>query len=182
MALANLKTPAQDEVTLGDVLRLKIGSTMAKAEIVMATLTGQLHVTGRIDESFSGLLLDKTEAENLVSEKRLETSGNSYSQQEAAKITGIDLAAIPSAIDSGLLEGVRQGIRLRVTANSVKKFTAEFVPLSKIAAKLATLSRSLLEEIRRRDIPIVYLSRGKNLSKQPVLSQQAANLLRGRFS
>lgn len=181
--------PTENAVALGEVLRLKLRDASAKADIVAAVLEGRLPVIGRNSENFAGLLLNRLHVGEFICSKRREIEGNSYSLQDAAKHTGLDFMVLRNAIELGLLSGNQHGGRLRVTAESVEQFNAEYVLLSRVAAKLGTLAQHLWRRCRQHGIPVIALARSNGLGEQPVLLRsseaplleicQAERLLKG---
>ena len=146
-------------VSLKKLMRLTLRSATAKADIVAGIFDGRLTVLGRTGNKLSSLMLDKTEVDSFVLNKRVEQGSNSYSFPEAFQQTGIDPMAIQSALDLGLLKQVNCDGRIRVTVESVDSFNANYITLSNKAKELKTSSKRLGALCQKYDVPTISLSR-----------------------
>lgn len=177
LAFAAISLPTQNTVLLGEVMRLKLRNHAAKGDIVAAALDGRLSVHGRIEGNLAGLLLNKAELEAFVLNKRREIEGNTNSLAEAATLTGLDIMAIADAIEKGFLSAVDCDGRRRVSASSVALFIQKYVPLSKIANSLGSLTQHLWRMCNQLQIPVVVFSRSNNSGNQPIIARESEEFL-----
>ena len=169
---ASICVPSPSMITLKRVMRLKLRDSIAKGDIIAAIFDGRLPPLGRVTEKLDGLLLDKVQVDNFILQKRCVIEGNSYSMEQAAKLTGINSMAIAKAIEHGLLTSIEQKGRTRVSASAVQQFNLEYVPLALLAKKLGTLSQHLWTTCRKNNIDIIALPYTNGLVEQPVLARR----------
>lgn len=170
-APASAKTKGKDGVSLGEVMRLKLGSVAAKADVVQAVWEGEIPVIGLVGESLSSLILDKRAVDEVVVHKRA-TSGAPYLPiATAAEATGLDWVAVDDAVKKGLLSAVLEEGRMLVDAASVAAFNERFVSLAKLAKRLQTNGRTLKSWCDDHSWELVEVSRGPGAPPQPLMKK-----------
>ena len=173
LALASNRANGPAVIRLKDVMRRKLRASTAKADIVAALFDGRLAAIGRVGDNLGGLLVDRAQLDAFVLKKRVEVEFGSYSFPEAAISTGLDDNTIGCAIVLGLLAAIDRDGRTRVSAASIEGFNAVYVPVSKLAKRLGTLSRVLVRICTENEIPFIALSRANHSALQAVLTRKS---------
>jgi hypothetical protein len=174
---SSILVPSPSMITVKEVMRLKLRDSIAKGDVIVAIFDGRLPPLGRVTEKLDGLLLDKVQVDDFILQKRCVIEGNSYSKEQAAKLTGVNSMAIAKAIEHGLLAGIEHKGRTRVSASSVQQFNLEYVPLALLAQKLGTLSQHIWAACRKNNIDIIVLPYTNGVVEQPVLARKSESKL-----
>lgn len=170
-APARARTKGEVGVSLGSVMRLKLGSCTAKADLVQAVWEGKIPVRGRAGDSLADLLLDKLSVNELVAHKRAAAGPGHLPISTAAEVTGLDWVAVDDAIKKGLLSAVYEEGRVLVDAASVDTFNLRFVSLAKLSRSLGTSSRALKTWCDDHGIVLFEISRGPGAPPQPFMNK-----------
>ncbi len=161
-----------DSVELKQLMRLKFRSQSAKADIVKAVFDGRLPVVGHVGVNLGGLLLAKSEVDFFLQATRVVAAVGTYSFQEAAVQTGLDLMTIEPAVGLDLLQSVVWDGRRRISRESVELFNESYIPLKFLARQLDTLPAHLWRFLREHSISVIAVPRGNGNSAQPVLPRE----------
>jgi len=156
-------------VAVGDLMRLKLRDSAAKADIVAAALDGRLVVRRLQSENAGGILLDRAQVESFLLAARQLRGGDSYSIPECARITGLCQDVVPNAIRIGLLSTCVTDGCIRVTAMSVDRFRTEYIPLTLLARSLKSTTTALLRACRHSELPVIKVLRVSHSSPQPII-------------
>lgn len=159
------------KVSLGDVMRLKLGSVGAKADVVQAVWEGKIPVIGRAGESVPDLILDKRLVDEVVVLKRATSGAARLSVSTAADATGLDWVAVEDVVNKGLLLAVHEDGRMFVDAVSVATFNERFVSLAKLARRLETSGKALKRLCDDHGVALIEVSRGVGAPTQPLLKK-----------
>lgn len=159
-------------VALRDVMRVKLRDADAKTDIVAALFDGRVPVVGHHGQNLSGLLVQKADLDEFILDKRRRVEMDSFSLPDVAKMTGLDLMVVASAIKQGLLDAVDRDGRRRVPAESVDTFNAEYVVLQAVAMAQGTDARPLASLARKAGITVIDLLRPTGVS-QPILQRSS---------
>ena len=162
----------RDTVELKQLMRLKLRSQSAKADIVKAVFAGRLTVVGHVGLNLGGLLLAKREVDAFLWATRLTVEAGTYSFPEAAEQTGLDLMAVEPAVGLNLLQAVERDSRRRISRESVEQFNERYIPLKLVARQLDTLPAHLWRFLREQSIPVIAVPRSNGNSAQPVLPRE----------
>lgn len=158
-------------VSMGDVMKLKLGSAVLKADVVQAVWEGTIPVNGRGGESLSSLILGKSAVDEMVVHKRAYSGAARLPVSTAAAATGLDWVAVDDAVKKGLLSAVDVGGRMFVDAVSVAAFNERFVSLAKLAKRLGTAGRTLKKWCDDHGVALLEVSRGPGAPAQPLLNK-----------
>lgn len=145
--------------SIAEIMRLKVKSAGAKAEIISAVFAGTISVCGRNRDTVGGLVLAATEVDRHILDLRCKRQGRMYTLIQCAKATGLDQSTIRNAVKAQLLTGKTVGGTLRITRESVDAFNERYATLSALANRLKTSSRCLLLLCRRNNITIKSVAR-----------------------
>lgn len=156
-------------ILVGDVMRLKLRSAAAKAEVVAAVFEGRIEVVGQQGGAVADLLLLKWQVDGLIRDQRSELEDECLSVLAAAKMTGLDWVVIASAVERGLLAAREVDGARQILASSVKEFNARFVSLVSLSKRFGTLSKYMKAWCDERGIEVVELPRGPGAPAQPLL-------------
>lgn len=166
-----------ENVELGQLMRLKLRSESAKADVVIAAFDGRLSVTGRTGVNLAGLQLAKAQVDTFLLVSRVKIESDTYSFQETAKITGLDFMAIAPAAKLGLLQVEDRNSRRRIPVGSVEQFNRTYVPLNRLATRLGTQAVHLWRCISKQGIPVTLVPRCNGQSAQPVVLRELEGLV-----
>lgn len=162
----------RESVELNQLMRLKLRSRSAKADIVKAMFDGRLPVVGHVGGNLGGLSLAKSEVDIFLRATRVAVEDGSYSFPEGAEQTGLDLMAIESAVVLGLSRAVERNGRRRISRESVENFNETYIPLKFLASQLDTLPAHLWRFLRAQSISVIAVPRSNGNSAQPVLPRE----------
>jgi hypothetical protein len=169
LALAKTQDAPAETVSLRKVMRIKLRNRGGKGEVVAAIFARQLGVSGDSDGSLGGLLLNKASADKFICDKRRESEGDTFSFYEASRQTSLDPQVISKAIELGFLKEKTVNGKNRVSAESVVQFNSTYVPLSRIARSLGTLTKHLWRMCQKRGFEVLELPRPNKGASQPIL-------------
>jgi len=169
LRLADIAELDANLTTLEAAMRFKFKDTKSKTDIVIAIFDGRLTPVGRLGGNLGSLLLEKLQLKDFTIKKRSALKGNTYTLEQVSQLTGINIMAISSAVDAGLLIGNKFDKNIRVTSASVELFNQNYIPLSKIAEKLGSMAQHLWRTCRSHQIEVISLQYKNNLGKQPIL-------------
>lgn len=156
-------------ILVGDVMRLKMRSAAAKAEVLAAVFEGRIEVVGQQGGTLADLLLFKWQVDSLIRDQRSKLEEKCLSVLAAAKMTGLDWAVVASAVERGLLTACEVDGARQIRASSVKEFNAQFVSLVSLSKRYGTLSKYMKAWCDERGIEVVELPRGPGAPVQPLL-------------
>lgn len=169
LALAKIPDGPTETVSLRKIMRIKLRNRDGKGELVAAIFGGRLGVSGGSDGNLGDLLLNKASVDKFICDKRREIEGDTFSFYEASRQTSLDPQVIPKAIEFGLLKEKTINGKNRVSAESVVEFNSEYLPLSKIAKKLDTLTKHLWRMCQKHGYAVLELRRPNKGGSQPIL-------------
>ena len=158
--------------SIAEIMRLKLNSAGAKAEIISAVFAGTISVCGRNRDTVGGLVLDAAEVDRRILELRRERQDRMYTFIQCAKATGLDQSTIRNAVKAQLLTGNIVDGALRITCESVDDFNERYATLSALANRLKTSSRCLLLLCRRNNITIKSVARTTGAVAQALIHRK----------
>lgn len=177
--LKSWNVEVSDTVELNQLMRLKLRSQSAKADIVKAMFDGRISAVGHVGVNLGGLLLAKAETDAFLRATRVTTEAGTYSFPEAAELTGLDLMVIEPAVGLELFEAVERDGRRRISRESVERFNESYIPLKLLASQLDTLPAHLWRFLREQSIPVIAVPRSNGNSAQPVLHREDESSVTG---
>lgn len=169
---ASARSLPVENVELCQLMRLKLRSDSAKADVVIAAFDGRLSVTGRTGVNLAGLQLAKSQVDAFLLASRVQTASGTYSFQETAKITGLDFMAIAPAVELGLLQVEDRNGRRRIPVASVEQFNRIHIPLNRLAVRLGTQAFHLSRFIGKQGLLLTNIPRSNGQSAQPVVLRE----------
>jgi len=170
MALpATTASTPRRQISITELMRLKLRSASAKADIVAAVLAGDIAVVGRERDSVGGLLVDASQVDRLVLGQRCEHQGGVYTLSQCAKATGLAESTIKNAIQEGLLNAIAVQGEMRVPQASVDAFNGKYVTLSSLACRLNSSSGCLSRFCHQNSIKIKVVPRATSSIPQPMV-------------
>jgi DNA-binding XRE family transcriptional regulator len=127
--------------SLAEVMKkLKFGSAKMKAKFVADYLDGHIAALGRFGDTTADIYFDKSMATAFSKSHRLD-AGGPCSYEAAAKLIFCDAKAIPDLITQGYLTFEKgKLVSSLISRESIKSFSAQWVPLRTIAKSLGTSS------------------------------------------
>ena len=179
--IALVESMPPESISLAKVMRLKFRNAAAKAALADKALKGELQVLGRTGNDFGSLLLSLEDIDSMALETRVKLADNTYAFPEAAKLCGIDMTCVESAVETGLLATVCIDARTRVTKSSIDAFVAAFVTLATLADELGTTSLRLRNECENLNIPLGFLARKGMDKTQAIIARTDAPTLIDRI-
>lgn len=159
-------------VSFGKLMQLKLKSGAGKADIVAAILAGDVDVISRHNKLIGAIQLDAEQIDRFILDRRCAAQGGTYNLFQCSKATGLDQSTIKGAIKARLIAATSVGGGLRVPRTSVDAFNEEFVPLSVLARKLNTSSRSLHRLCIAHGIVLKTIPRSTSSSAQSLIHRK----------
>jgi hypothetical protein len=174
LALAAGRGVVPGGVKLKALLARKYRNGIVKAELVEAVLQGVLPVVGLDGDKPADLLLESGAAARWVHEARLREGHGTVTIAEAACEIDLSPAALPAAIDAGLLDAMVVDENSRVTLASVDRFRERYIPLVQLARRLNTSSSRLVRFVERHGMQVIRLTRaGESDAEQPIMLRES---------
>jgi hypothetical protein len=168
----------EDLVDLARVLReSRFHRSEGKAGFVLAYLSGDIPAFGRTGDTLKDIQFRQADVAVFVGRSRAMAAGDSVSQKEAAVLVGCDARGLPGLLDSGHLiaEPGREG--LRVSRESIARFSTQYVALSSLAKEMGTSSRRLLRLAKAGDVNVLLVNGGQ-LGPVPFVKCEDVSLMR----
>ncbi len=106
LAVGVTEPDREESVALREVMRLKLRSPEAKADIVAGILDGRLPIVGTDGKGPGDLLVSRSALVAFTTAKRREVEADSLSLPECAAATALLPPVVPAAIKQGLFETV----------------------------------------------------------------------------
>jgi hypothetical protein len=153
---------AEDLVDMARVLReSRFHSAEGKAGFVLAYLSGDIRAFGRTGDTLKDIQFRQADVAVFVGRSRAMAAGDSVSLKEAAVLVGCDARGLPGLLDSGHLiaETGREG--LRVSRESIARFSTQYVALSSLAKEVGTSSRRLLRLAKAGEVNVLLIDGGQ---------------------
>lgn len=163
----------ESTVSLTDVMRMKVGSSDRKANVIEAVLKGNLHIFGRIGDGVLDIALNRNAVMNMLHDDRAsETGGRLVS--EVVKLLRCDSVVVTSLVDNGYLERVPDLNCIRITEDSLLNFSGIYVSCAWLANHLKASSRAIARRFEAEGKTLLYAERGCGRPPQPFVRREDA--------
>lgn len=153
VAKRTLREIPSTSIRLGTLFDADYWSPAAKAQLLLALVSGRLTAVGRADNSILGIVVDRACANALLLQFRGSAESVVTGFQAAAALQ-TTVETVKGLRSAGYLERVTELGRQRITAESVRRFQKNYVVLSAVAG---CRSRQAVPGLVARGIDIVEL-------------------------
>ncbi|MDQ6984104.1 MAG: hypothetical protein Q9M44_05260, partial [Ghiorsea sp.] len=126
---------------------------------------GSLKMFGSISNTAGSILLNKSEVYAFYRSLRIRETRQLF-VKEAAVLLGCDHEVIKSLVQQGILLGEKTKRGLVVYEESIKEFNGKFIACSKVAGKLKTSSKVVVEIAKAYNLTLVVARRCRDKSPQ----------------
>lgn len=161
---------SSEHISLKTALNGRHDSSATKLEIVRALLAGDLVITGNMDETIAGLLMNRAECRRFVISVRRRAAGDTMIPHVCEKYLHCDASTIPGLLQMGLLDGYKTSTCLRITIRSAEAFKKDYVSLASVAKDIGTTSsRGLMRCCNKNGIQLLLVPKTHRRGLQPFI-------------
>lgn len=158
-------------VTLNAVVRRSTLPVETRVAVVAALLNRALNPVARSGSSPAGILLKKQDIDAIIDSHLRPLLGSTCSFEECTRKTGLCRAAIAEAVRAGHLVQTYVRGNKRITAASVERFQAAYLPLAAVAQEKRRSPRLLVKLIRKKRLPVIFVARTNHASPQGFIAR-----------
>lgn len=156
---------SEKHISIDSCMRKKLGETKNKVNMIVAILNGDLIPYGRLEDRVGSIILFKSDVARLC-EDMMKIPVKTFGVSNVAILINCDPVIVPELVKMNYLDSVRYKKSLRITEESLIRFSKTYISCARIAKLCGTNSIKVVETYKKEEIKLLEVKRSKQESVQ----------------
>ncbi len=141
------------EISIAEIMRMKLNSHKIKADIITSILNDKLHVIYKKDNSVQEMYLDVEPVTDYICKNSVKYF-KSLTVRQAVPELNCDYYAVKQLVSEGYIESDSSSENLKILTKSIQAFNSKYIFCNAIAIKVRRSTRSIQNECQKLGIKV----------------------------